>query len=259
MERRKVSTISKALPDFYKRLDIARNTDHDGIETAYARMALKYHPDVAGDSPSAQERFAKINEAYSVLGYPDKKKEYDLRLGTPGVQYQEDIISSSEGAKATGGKSGQTQVGPGDDAANSKSGLMSKRKLDRIKTESKQLIKKGDFWRSNTILRQAASFYPRDIELRKLLAKSAAGRGRLREAVEELKTASEVEYYNPEIHYLMGEMYLQGNQLDNAAKSFSNAISWQEDYRPALEGIKKIKALKNKDIPWWKKLMRMGK
>ncbi len=78
-----MSTESRELINYYLILDIRRNADLDAIETAYARMALKHHPDVAGDSPEVQKRFALINEAYSVLSNTEKKREYDQKLGTP--------------------------------------------------------------------------------------------------------------------------------------------------------------------------------
>lgn len=251
--------------DFYQRLKIKRNADQDTIETAYARMALKHHPDIAGDSPEVQERFAGINEAYSVLSKPHARQDYDEKLDTPEVEYQEEIISSDEGAGT--GESAHDQASrnspavaqPAERKTKASSGLMSRKKLEKIKIESRRLIKKGDFWRADGLMKKAVLAYPRDIELRKLLARAAAGRGRLREAVEELKRASEVEYFNPEIHYLMGKMYLQGKQTDSAVKSFMNALSWQEDYEPALRGLEEIRALKNKNLPWWKRLLRAGK
>ena len=64
-----MSTESRELINYYLILDIRRNATQDDIEMAYARSALKNHPDVAGDSPEVQERFAIINEAYvSFLG-----------------------------------------------------------------------------------------------------------------------------------------------------------------------------------------------
>ena len=250
--------------DFYQRLNIKRNADQEVIETAYAKMALKHHPDVAGDSREVQERFAGINEAYMILSKPLKRADYDAKLVTPEVDYQEEVITTDEGRGA-----GDSVTDPAphvsverseraEKATKPASELMSRKKLERIKSESRKLINKGDFWRANALMRKAALAYPRDIDLRKLLAKAAAGRGRLREAVEELKIASEVEYFNPEIHYLIGDMYLKGNQIEKAATSFRNALSWQEDFRPALDGLLKIKAMKNKDLPWWKKVLRKG-
>ncbi|OPX28799.1 MAG: hypothetical protein B1H09_07295 [Gemmatimonadaceae bacterium 4484_173] len=259
-----------ASADFYQRLRVKRSADQDAIEIAYAKMALKHHPDVAGDSPRVQERFARINEAYSVLSDPEKRAEYDRNLSTPEFEYQEEVISTDEGR---GAEESVPDKAPRPEPAREpasrepasrvegkpSSGLMSKKRLERVKHESRKLMAKGDFWRASTMMKKAVIAYPRDIELRKLLAKAAAGRGRLREAVEELKKASEVEYFNPEIHYLMGDMYLQGKQLDSAAKSFANALSWQEDYKPALRGLERIRAIRKSSLPWWKKLLRMGK
>ncbi|MCD4707270.1 MAG: DnaJ domain-containing protein [Candidatus Sabulitectum sp.] len=251
--------------DYYLRLNIKRNADQETIETAYARMALKHHPDVAGDSPEVQKRFAGINEAYSVLSKPHERQEYDEKLGSPEIDYQEEVISSDEGRDVTESVPARAPRKTGDSTrsvegkSKPSAGLMSRKKLEKIKNESKKLITKGDFWKASSLMKKAVFAYPRDIELRKLLARAAAGRGRLREAVEELKTASDVEYFNPEIHYLMGKMYLQGEQIESATKSFRNALSWQEDYGPALRGLEKIRALKKKNLPWWKRLLRTGR
>ncbi|MEA3266759.1 MAG: DnaJ domain-containing protein, partial [Candidatus Fermentibacteria bacterium] len=194
--------------DFYQRLNIKRNASQDDIETAYAKMALKHHPDVAGDSPKVQERFALINEAYAVLSKPLKRTEYDEKLSTPEVIRREEVITTDEGRGPTDTDSSQPSQSSSEaehhtpqaeSRARASSGLMSNKKLERIKHEARKLIKVGDFWRASALMSKAVIAYPRDIELRKLLSQAAAGRGRLREAVEELKKASEVEYFNPEI------------------------------------------------------------
>jgi curved DNA-binding protein CbpA len=254
-----------ASADYYQLLRVKRNADQDAIEIAYAKMALKHHPDVAGDSTRVQKRFARINKAYTVLSNPEKREEYDRNLNTPEFEYQEEVISTDEGRGAAESVPDKApRPGPARKAAprvekKQAHGLMSKKKLENAKHESISLIEKGDFWRASALLKKAVLAYPRDIGLRKLLAKAAAGRGRLREAVEELKKASEVEYFNPEIHVLMGEMYLQGKQLESAVKSFTNALSWQEDYKPALKGLEKVRAIRKSKLPWWKKVLRAGK
>ena len=246
--------------DYYQILDIRRNSDQDAIETAYARMALKHHPDVAGDSKKVQERFAKINEAYSVLSKPPERADYDQKLKTPELIHQEEVISSDEGRGAVESSSDPAPrqeprtAEVSDSRTRASSGLMSRNKFERIKQEARKLIAKGDFWRADLLMKKAVIAYPRDIPLRKLLAQAAAGRGRLREAVEELKKASEVEYFNPEIHCLMGDMYLQGEQIESAIKAHNTALSWQEDYKPAPDRLKKIRPLQNTNLPWWKKL-----
>jgi curved DNA-binding protein CbpA len=255
---------SRQITNYYLILDIKRNADQNAIETAYARMALKFHPDVAGDSPDVQERFAKINEAYSILSKTQKKQDYDQQLGTHGADFQEEVITSDEGR----GAGVSSEPAPDETAVPSRGtekkedtrpGQMSLKRLERAKIESRRLISQGDFWRADALLKQAVSFFPRDTDLRRLMARAAAGRGMYREAVEELRTATEVEYFNPENHYLMGRMYMQGNQMDNAVKAFNNALSWQEDYEPAIKALGEIKALEKKGSSWWKKVLRMGK
>ncbi|MFQ5922374.1 MAG: DnaJ C-terminal domain-containing protein [Anaerolineales bacterium] len=64
--------------DYYKILGVSRNADEKEIKSAYRQLALKYHPD---KNPDSEEHFKEINEAYEVLGDPEKRSKYD-RLGS---------------------------------------------------------------------------------------------------------------------------------------------------------------------------------
>lgn len=44
-------------------------------------MAKKYHPDICGDNG---EMMRKINEAYEVLSDPNRRRQYDEMIKTPG-------------------------------------------------------------------------------------------------------------------------------------------------------------------------------
>lgn len=66
--------------DYYKILGVDRDADLKDIKRAYRKLALEYHPDKNPDNKQAEERFKEINEAYEVLGDPEKRAKYD-RLG----------------------------------------------------------------------------------------------------------------------------------------------------------------------------------
>lgn len=70
------------MKDYYKILEVSPDATDEAIKKSFRKLAKKYHPDTNGNDPKTVERFQEINEAYSVLGDPDKKKAYDdERLG----------------------------------------------------------------------------------------------------------------------------------------------------------------------------------
>ena len=62
--------------DYYKTLDVDRNASQDEIQKAYRKLARKYHPDLNKEK-SAEEKFKGVNEAYEVLGDPEKRERFD--------------------------------------------------------------------------------------------------------------------------------------------------------------------------------------
>lgn len=63
--------------DYYETLGISRSADEKTIKHAFRRLAKKYHPDENNGNPDDEKRFQEINEAYSVLSDPKKRKLYD--------------------------------------------------------------------------------------------------------------------------------------------------------------------------------------
>jgi DnaJ-class molecular chaperone len=71
--------------DYYQILGISRNATEEQIKKAYRKLAMKYHPDRnPGNEKWANEKFKEVNEAFSVLGDPEKKRQYD-QFGTAGA------------------------------------------------------------------------------------------------------------------------------------------------------------------------------
>ena len=70
--------------DYYKILGVPRDAEQDEVKKIYRKLAMQYHPDRnPGKEEWANEKFKEINEAFSVLGDPDKRRQYD-RFGTVG-------------------------------------------------------------------------------------------------------------------------------------------------------------------------------
>lgn len=67
--------------DYYQILGVSKNSTDEEIKKAYRKLALSYHPDRNHGNKEAEEKFKEINEAYSVLGDPEKRVRYD-RYGT---------------------------------------------------------------------------------------------------------------------------------------------------------------------------------
>ena len=70
--------------DYYRTLGVPENASDGEIKKAYRKLAMQYHPDRnSGNEKWANEKFKEINEAYGILGDPQKRKQYD-QFGTIG-------------------------------------------------------------------------------------------------------------------------------------------------------------------------------
>ena len=63
--------------DYYETLGVARGASAEEIKQAFRKLARLYHPDVAKNKVTGEAKFKQINEAYEVLGDPEKRRRYD--------------------------------------------------------------------------------------------------------------------------------------------------------------------------------------
>ena len=75
-----------AQEDYYKVLGVDRNASEKEINSAYRKLAKKYHPDL-NHAPGAEEKYKQVNEAYEVLHDRKKRAQYD-QFGQAGVNGQ---------------------------------------------------------------------------------------------------------------------------------------------------------------------------
>jgi len=63
--------------NFYELLGVKTTATIRQIKSAYRRKAMECHPDLNPDDPKAEEKIAKLNEAYETLIDEDKRAYYD--------------------------------------------------------------------------------------------------------------------------------------------------------------------------------------
>lgn len=84
-----------AFIDYYKILGVDKGIPQKDVRAAYRKRAKQFHPDLHPNDPKAKAKFQALNEAYDVIGDPEKRKKYDQY----GEQWREaDAFNHASGA-----------------------------------------------------------------------------------------------------------------------------------------------------------------
>jgi len=92
------------MDDLYKILGVSSDAEPEAIKKSYRKLQMQHHPDKGGDP----EMSKKINDAYSVLGDVEKRRQYDMQKNNPfnGMGLQNDILKMFFGGGLGGGGGG---------------------------------------------------------------------------------------------------------------------------------------------------------
>ena len=88
-----------AFIDYYKILGVDKSIPQKDVKKAYLKRAKQFHPDLHPDDPKAQAKFQALQEAYDVIGDPEKRRKYDQY----GEQWKQADAFNAGGFGGTGG------------------------------------------------------------------------------------------------------------------------------------------------------------
>jgi curved DNA-binding protein len=104
--------------DYYKTLGVAKTATEKELKQAYRKLARKHHPDVNPGDKGAEGKFKEINEAYEVVGDPEKRRKYDelganWRMYEQAQQQGQPFPGGGQPFGGFGGEGGAWTINPG--------------------------------------------------------------------------------------------------------------------------------------------------
>lgn len=194
--------------EYYSVLEVWPKSTEDEIKKNYFRLAKLYHPDVAGDKPENRERFKLINEAYSVLGDPQKRRIYDESMRVKG---------------------GATREGQEMRKEDSRSASMAFR-------QARDAMRVGRYDKAIMLLRTAIRFDASDPAYHSWYGFCLAmTNSDLHEARDACRKAIEIEFYSADFHANLGFVYFKAGLKNLAVKHFTEALKWDSEHNLAMK------------------------
>lgn len=198
--------VKKNKTEYYSILEVWPKSSEDEIKKNYFRLAKLYHPDVAGDTPENKERFKLINEAYSVLGDPQKRRDYDEAMRVKG---------------------GATKEGKELHQEDSRSASMAFR-------QARDAMRVGRYDKAIMLLRTAIRFDSSDPAYHSWYGFCLAmTNSDLHEARDACRKAIEIEFYSADFHANLGFVYFKAGLKNLAVKHFKDSLKWDPDHNLA--------------------------
>ncbi len=91
---RSPATAVEGRPDLWEVLGLAPGADAEALKRAFRTQARRWHPDLNGNDPVAEERFKLVNEAYAVLSDPRRRQAWEAGIEGDGSPHDQDPFAS---------------------------------------------------------------------------------------------------------------------------------------------------------------------
>ena len=76
------SAPSRSAVNHWAVLGLDPGADSQALKRAFRQQARRWHPDLNGNDPHAEEQFKAVNEAYAVLSDPQRRQQWEQGLDT---------------------------------------------------------------------------------------------------------------------------------------------------------------------------------
>ncbi len=200
--------------DHYALLGVGATAGEDEVRRAYYKLARAYHPDRFGKDIAEADRdvvealFARISEAFAVLGDPEARSLYDQRL--------------KSGALAAEKAADKAVVDP--------------KELARASYEKgRALAASGDRSRAMSFFEHAAETDRDNWEYRMALARLMMGESRLRRRAEQqLIEAIRIDQSRADAYHVLGQIYKLAGVNSRAIEQFREGLKWEPQHAGIL-------------------------
>lgn len=174
--------------NYYEVLGLPPGATTDEIKKKYRELARKFHPDVVQDKVLGQRVFTQINQAYSVLGNPERRAQYNTTLQGGGSQ---NGTASANAAPKPNGSPPAPQAAPAAEPAKPVSPVRSQANAEML-GRAENATMAGKPVEARTLCVRILEADPRHVRALEILGDALVQMGRREEAAVQYRRALEV-------------------------------------------------------------------
>ena len=213
--------ISKKRLNYYQLLGTGNAASVEEVKKSYLEFSRKYHPDKINAAPDstvmlrANEVFAEINKAFEILSDKDKKSEYDAR----GYRDASEVVSVSA---------------PADKVKNAR----------ELYLNANRFFKAKRYFEAVSLMEQAVAIDSSRANYFLLLGLAQSKLPAMKKHAENnLLKAHELEPWNADHLFALGELYRSENLMKKAEHYFQKALEINMEHTlagQAVHGLEKL-------------------